>query len=502
MPTVESHTVNDLAGNSTTRSVSALIDKTAPSVTPASINDLTWRNLPLSQTFSASDDLSGLADSADASFPLTASADSTLDAGSPVATSVTRDVYDRAGNVTTRSVRALIDTVKPLVDVDGPDGSGAGWTNASPQTVSVTASDALSGLVSLACTDSVDGGTATPVALSPTFDPATSSYSVSVAGDGVHDVACTAADAAGNTENDSDAAQIDTQAPVINDAGPTASPDGTDNWYKTAVTNTFTVTDATSGLSAACTAAFPAVSGVNTRAVTTGSTEGTNVSVFSGTCADDAGNVATTVESANFKVDLQDPYNVHFIGGPAANATYFYGFVPAAPTCGATDDLSGVLGCTVTGYSDTVGAQTVTSTATDNAGRQKAASRNYTVAGWTMTGFYNPVDMTPQGASVPTYNTIKGGQTVPLKFELFAGTTELTSTASVSGITAKETTCKTTGAVDDVEATATGGTSLRYDTSAGQYVYNWQTPKTSNRCYAVTVAARDGSAKTAYFWTK
>ena len=37
-----------------------------------------------------------------------------------------------------------------------------------------------------------------------------------------------------------------------------------------------------------------------------------------------------------------------------------------------------------------------------------------------MSGYYQPVDMNG------VWNTVKGGSTVPLKFELFAGTTELT----------------------------------------------------------------------------
>ena len=58
----------------------------------------------------------------------------------------------------------------------------------------------------------------------------------------------------------------------------------------------------------------------------------------------------------------------------------------------------------------------MTATATDNAGRTATATRSYTVNAWTTKGFYQPVDMDG------VYNTVKGGSTVPLKFELFAGT--------------------------------------------------------------------------------
>jgi hypothetical protein len=45
----------------------------------------------------------------------------------------------------------------------------------------------------------------------------------------------------------------------------------------------------------------------------------------------------------------------------------------------------------------------------------------------------------------------------------------------------------------------TGGTSLRYDSTGGQFIYNWQTPKKPNTCYNVTMTATDGSTLTAYF---
>ena len=45
----------------------------------------------------------------------------------------------------------------------------------------------------------------------------------------------------------------------------------------------------------------------------------------------------------------------------------------------------------------------------------------------------------------------------------------------------------------------TGGTSLRYDSTGGQFIYNWQTPKKPNTCDNLAMTAADGSTITAYF---
>ena len=49
---------------------------------------------------------------------------------------------------------------------------------------------------------------------------------------------------------------------------------------------------------------------------------------------------------------------------------------------------------------------------------------------WTTNGFYQPVDMS--GAQI-VWNTVKGGSTVPLKFNLYAGSVKKTSVSDVSG---------------------------------------------------------------------
>src|SRR5215204_2854223 len=122
----------------------------------------------------------------------------------------------------------------------------------------------------------------------------------------------------------------------------------------------------------------------------------------------------------------------------------------------------------------------------------------------TMAGFYQPVDM---GSTI---NTVKGGSTVPFKFEIFAGSTELTSTTfngnPIGVFTAKKVACPGGAAEDPIEqvVTATGGTALRYDATSGQFVYNWQTPKTPvGACYDTTfTVTADCSTLTAHFKTK
>ena len=299
---------------------------------------------------------------------------------------------------------------------------------------------------------------------------------VDAAGLGAVDVSCSYTDAGGLTATSSVTyALVDTIAPQI--AIQRTPAPAANGWNTGEVTVSWTCTDGGSGPVAA-----------------DGSTvvgEGRDQSV-TGTCADRAGNTSeATVDGIN--VDTTAP-GVLWGGGPAADGSYYYGSVPAAGTCTATDALSGPDGCAVTGYGAAVGSHELTATAQDVAGNTSVEKRGYTVKAWTHRGFYQPVDM---GGVL---NTVQNGSTVPLKFELFAGDTELTSTSAVKGFSATAVSCTTQAATEDaIEVTTTGGTSLRYDATAGQFVQNWQTPKKPGACYQVTMTTQDGSSTSALF---
>jgi hypothetical protein len=130
-----------------------------------------------------------------------------------------------------------------------------------------------------------------------------------------------------------------------------------------------------------------------------------------------------------------------------------------------------------------------------------------TIGAWTLTGFYQPVDMS---SAVLIWNTIKGGQTVPLKFNIYAGAvgplTERKNVSDVMGGSVQIATvgCNLTAGIDSLVeyVSDTGNTTLRYDTLGAQFIQNWQTPKGAGKCYQVRMTALDGSHIDAFFKTK
>jgi hypothetical protein len=366
---------------------------------------------------------------------------------------------DAAGNTSHAEVTVkVVDTTAPDVEVPasitreatGPGGAVVGFT--------VTA------------TDVVDG------ALSPSCSPESGALFAL----GSHTVTCTAADAAGNVGEDAFQVHVvDTTAPAITVPAP-ISREATGPG--TVVDFTATATDVVDG------AVTPVCTPASGTAFAVGATTVTCVAT------DAHGNAG----SSSFTVTIVDttPPAITWVGGPAAGSTHVFGSVPSAPTCTAVDLVVGAVACQVTGYSTAVGTHTLTATATDGT-NPAGATRSYTVAAWRLAGFHQPVDM---GATV--WNSVKGGSTVPLKFEVFAGATELVGTSAVLTFTQKQIVCGTSTVIDEIEVTTTGGTTLRYDATGGQFIQNWQTPKSPGACYVVTVTTQDGSKISANFKLK
>jgi hypothetical protein len=362
-----------------------------------------------------------------------------------------------AGPVTVTIKR---DATKPtvLASINPPDPALTGWYNfaTGAPTVSFTCGDDMSGVDTCSVAHTFGDGE----------NQSHTGYAVDLAGNqnsaGVENV------------------DVDLGLPTIT-AALDKSPDSS-GWFNLATgapTVSFTCGDAISGVKSC---SDPYLFG-----------EGENQSK-AGYVEDYAGNQnSDSVEDVD--VDLTAP-GLTWIGSISDGESFYYGFVPAAPTCTASDDLSGPDGCDVIGYSADVGAHTLKATAYDVAGNKTEETRSYTVLAWTLKGFYQPVDMNG------VMNTVKGGSTVPLKFELFAGPTELTDVAYIKSLTTTKITCTADSILDPIETTATGGTSLRYDLIGDQFIFNWQTPKTPGVCIQVKMTALDGSFLTANFKLK
>ncbi len=345
-------TATDAAGNSSSVKTPVVnVDKTAPTITGAIVgtpNAMGWFSGDVTVHWTCADNLSGV---------ITCPADSVV-TGEGSNRSASASVSDKAGHIATATVAGIkIDRTTPSTTAtDVP----SGWAN-SPVTVGLPATDNLSDVDSTFYR--VDGAAASK------------GSTVTIGTEGVHTVTYWSVDNAGNTEAaQSFTVRIDLSSPGIT---PSQAPaQNVHGWNNTDVNVSFACADQ-SDLSGLSTCSAPS----------TVTTEGLAQKVV-GTATDNAGN--STSATATVNIDKTAP---GITGAPdrSANSAGWYKDDVTVSFTG-TDGLSGI--DTVTGpqHLGEGSDQSVTGTATDNAGNTASA---------TVSGIY--IDKTrPNLSAAPT----------------------------------------------------------------------------------------------------
>lgn len=332
----------------------------------------------------------------------------------------------------------VVDTTAPLIATHGDETVEA----ASPAGASVN-------YTSPATSDAVDGnGTAECTPASGATFPL-----------GATIVSCTATDTAGNPAAPTTFQVLvrDTTAPVI-----AAHADAS--------------AEATSAAGAVVSYSSPATSdavdgpGVASCAPPSGSTFALGTTTVTCSATDAAGNAAAPT---SFSVLVQDTTAPSLtvpadLSVPATGATG--AVVSYSVTAEDLADPAPVVSCTPpSGSLFAIGPTTVSCTATDAAGNSQSASFTVRVH-YTFSGFVQPLD------NLPTLNTAKAGQTIPIKWRLTDATgAGIADPSSFISLTVSSRACDAGTSLDAVEEYAAGASGLQY-LGNGYWQFNWKTP--------------------------
>jgi methionine-rich copper-binding protein CopC len=548
----------DNAGNTSAPDVSDAFkyDATAPTAT-VSIDDTPngagWFNSTVSFTTNGLDNLSGIASCTDA-------ADYSGPDGNPV-TSASATCTDNAGNTSAPDVSDAFkyDATAPTAVSGAPNRvpDHNGWYNA-PVDVVFSGTDVTSGIASCttvsgydtdgsdvsvpgSCTD-VAGNTSGDVS-SATFDyDNTDPYNISTALSRAPDhngwynhaadwattgeddlsgidgcstgtyagpdttsttVSGYCIDVAGNMSGsaDSDAFKYDATGPSAA-LSVTAGTTGSNGWYTSDVT--------------VHTAGTDSISSPVTCTVDQFQTTETTGQAFNGSCTNDAG-LTTNATSLTVKLDKTNP--TVSITSPATGYITVSSTVAIGGT--ASDSPSGIDTVTVNGGANAYsagsfntavtlacGANTITATATDKAGRTSTSSITVTKVCAASLVYYQPLDQST--GSTPIINTGKMGRVIPVKvsgtLNLGTGAVAMTDALlAANGLTLRigvnGATCANGSANDTLEEFADAGAAndntnmFRWSTS--QWIYNLDTSRAPNmtmqinNCYRLDVRLTD-----------
>jgi hypothetical protein len=172
-----------------------------------------------------------------------------------------------------------------------------------------------------------------------------------------------------------------------------------------------------------------------------------------------------------------------------------YDSMPATPTCTATDDVSGVDSCAVvvTALAG-AGDYGFTATARDKAGNTATMSGRYHVNLYKFSGFLQPINDPSIQPGAPT-SVVKTGSTLPVKFQLRDAQGNLiqarTAPQWLTPVKGGLTTASVNESTGSDPGTADG--TFRWDATAQQYIYNWQTKGlAANYTYRIGVRLDDG----------